>query len=116
MHFFYNKAKELYGADEVDREAYRHAGRKPVRREMAIVMMADSVEGACRAVFQTEEPSPEGIEQLVERVVGEKITDGQLLVSEMTLGDLTKAKAAMVDALIGHYYQRIPYPNFPEGE
>lgn len=116
MHFFYNKAKELYGADEVDREAYRHAGRKPVRREMAIVMMADSVEGACRAVFQTEEPSPEGIEQLVERVVGEKIADGQLSVSEMTLGDLTKAKAAMVDALIGHYHQRIPYPNFPERE
>ncbi|MCY4369996.1 MAG: HDIG domain-containing protein [bacterium] len=116
MHFFYNRAKELYGADAVDREAYRHAGRKPVRREMAIVMMADSVEGACRAVFQAEEPSPEGIEQLVERVVGEKMADGQLSESEMTLGDLTNAKAAMVDALVGHYHQRIPYPNFPERE
>lgn len=107
MHFFYNKAKELYGADAVDREAYRHAGRKPVKREMAIVMMADSVEGACRAVFQTQEPSPERIEQLVERVVGEKVADGQLSTSEMTLGDLTNSKAAMVDALIGHYHQRI---------
>lgn len=116
MHFFYNKAKELYGADAVDQEAFRHTGRKPVRREMAIVMMADSVEGACRAVFQTEEPSPERIEQLVERVVGEKMADGQLSASEMTLGDLTNAKAAMVDALIGHYHQRIPYPNFPEQE
>ena len=116
MHFFYNKAKELYGPDAVDREAYRHAGRKPVRREMAIVMMADSVEGACRAVFQAEEPSPERIEQLVERVIGEKVADGQLSASEMTLGDLTSTKAAMVDALIGHYHQRILYPNFPERE
>lgn len=116
MHFFYNKAQELYGADAVDREDYRHAGRKPVKKEMAIVMMADSVEGACRAVFQSEEPTPERIEQLVERVVGEKVTDGQLSASDITLGDLTLIKQAMVKALVGHYHQRIPYPNFPNGE
>ena len=116
MHFFYNKAKEHYGSGAVDREDYRHAGRKPVKREMAIVMMADSVEGACRAVFQEEEPSPERIERLVERVVSEKVDDGQLSLSELTLGDLTSVKAAMVDALVGHYHQRIPYPNFPERE
>ena len=113
MHFFYNKAQKLYGADEVDIEDYRHKGRKPVRKEMAIVMMADSVEGACRAVFQTETPTPERIEQLVERVVGEKVSDGQLSLSELTLGDLTKAKKAMVDALIGYFHNRIPYPDFP---
>ena len=116
MHFFYNRAKERYGSDAVDMEDYRHAGRKPVRKEMAIVMMADSVEGACRAVFQNEEPSPERIEQLVERVVSEKVSDGQLSASHLTLGDLTSAKAAMVDALVGHYHQRIPYPNFPDSE
>ena len=116
MHFFYNKAQELYGPDTVDIEDYRHAGRKPVKKEMAIVMMADSVEGACRAVFQTQEPSPERIEQLVRRVVAEKLADGQLSNSELTLGDLTNAKAAMVDALKGHYHQRIPYPNFPDAE
>ena len=116
MHFFYDKARKEYGADAVDREDYRHAGRKPVKKEMAIVMMADSVEGACRAVFQVEEPTPERIERLVEKVVGEKVTDGQLSASDVTLGDLTKVKEAMVEALVGHYHQRIPYPNFPEGE
>ena len=116
MHFFYNKAKEKYGTDSVDMEDYRHAGQKPVSKEMAIVMMADSVEGACRAVFQTEDPSPDRIEQLVERVVSEKVNDGQLSASNLTLGDLTRAKAAMVNALVGHYHQRIPYPNFPETE
>ncbi len=113
MHFFYNKARELYGADTVDREDYRHTGRKPVRKEMAIVMMADSVEGASRAVFQAEEPTPERITQVVERVVGEKMNDGQLSESNLTLGDLTHATAAMVDALVGHYHHRISYPNFP---
>lgn len=116
MHFFYNKARKQYGDDAVDREDYRHAGRKPVKKEMAIVMLADSVEGACRAVFQVEEPTPERIEHLVEKVVGEKVADGQLSASEVTLGDLSRVKEAMVKALVGHYHQRIPYPDFPEGD
>ena len=113
MHFFYAKAVERYGEDRVDIEDYRHVGRKPTSKEMAIVMMADSVEGACRAIFQVQEPSPERISEVVERIVGEKVSDGQLSECSLTLGDLTKAKAAMVDALIGYYHQRIPYPNFP---
>lgn len=116
MHFFYNKARKQYGDDAVDREDYRHAGRKPVKKEMAIVMLADSVEGACRAVFQVEEPTPERIEHLVEKVVGEKVADGQLSASDVTLGDLSRVKAAMVKALVGHYHQRIPYPDFPGGD
>lgn len=116
MHFFYNKAVEMYGAEAVDVEKYRHVGHKPVRKEMAIVMVADSVEGACRAVFQKEEASVEKIAGLVERVVGEKVADGQLSESDITLGDLTAVKAAMVEALVGYYHQRIPYPNFPDGD
>ena len=113
MHFFYAKAVERYGEERVDIEDYRHVGRKPTSKEMAIVMMADSVEGACRAIFQVQEPSPERITEVVERVVGEKVDDGQLSECSLTLGDLTRAKEAMVEALIGYYHQRIPYPNFP---
>ena len=116
MHYFYGKAIERYGEERVDIEDYRHVGRKPETKEMAIVMMADSVEGACRAIFQEQEPSPQRISEVVERVVGEKVGDGQLSECSLTLGDLTRAKEAMVDALIGYYHQRIPYPNFPTGE
>ena len=114
MRYFYHKALERYGEEHVDIDDYRHAGRKPQTREMAIVMMADSVEGACRAIFEKEDPSPQKISQVVERVVGEKVSDGQLSESDLTLHDLTTAKAAMAEALRGHYHQRIPYPNFPQ--
>ena len=114
MRFFYHKALERYGEEHVDIDDYRHAGHKPQSKEMAVVMMADSVEGACRAIFEKEDPSPQRIAEVVERVVGEKVSDGQLSESELTLGDLTRAKAAMVEALKGHYHQRIPYPNFPD--
>jgi len=80
---------------------------------MAIVMMADSVEGACRAVFEREEPSTEAIEKVVNRVIDEKVADGQLQDCDLTMGELTKVKRAFIDALAGHYHRRIQYPNFP---
>ena len=49
-----------------------------------------------------------------ETIVGEKMADGQLSECSLTMGDLTAVKASMVDALNGHYHQRIPYPNFPD--
>ena len=112
MHYFYEKAKELYGADMVDIEDYRHAGRKPRSREMAILMMADSTEAACRAALQTEDPSVDGITKVVERVIGEKVDDGQLGQCSLTLGDLTNVKQAFVDALVGHYHPH-PVPQLP---
>jgi hypothetical protein len=76
-------------------------------------MLADSLEAACRAVFQTEEPSPDAIEKVVDRIMDEKREDGQLSESPLTLAELTKIRQAFLDSLIGHYHQRIAYPNFP---
>jgi hypothetical protein len=113
MRFFYEKARRLANGADVDPDLFRHAGHKPQSREMVIVMLADSVEGACRAVFGEEEPTPESIAKVVNRVVDEKLADGQLDESDITLGELSRVRASFVDSLIGHYHQRIPYPNFP---
>ena len=112
MRFFYEKAREIHG-DEVDIDDFRHIGHKPRMAETAILMLADSLEAACRAVFQNEEPSPDAIEKVVDRIMNEKIDDGQLSESPLTLGELTKIRKAFLDSLIGHYHQRIAYPNFP---
>jgi len=113
MRYFFHKAGEQYGAENVDVDDYRHIGHKPLSKEMAILMMADAVESASRAVFVDEEPTPERIEKLVLQVVGEKENDGQLSESDLTLGELTRVKKAFIDSLVGHYHQRIPYPGFP---
>ena len=112
MRYFYEKAREVHG-DEVDIDDYRHAGHKPRSAETAILMLADALEAACRAVFQTEEPVPDAIEKVVDRIVNEKLEDGQLSQSPLTLGEITKIRRAFFDALVGHYHQRIAYPNFP---
>lgn len=113
MRYFYEKARQKDGDDAIDPADFRHIGHKPRTAEMAIVMLSDSLEAACRAVFQDEEPTPEAIEKVVTRVVDEKMNDGQLSESSLTLAQLTKARRAFLDALIGHYHQRIAYPNFP---
>jgi putative nucleotidyltransferase with HDIG domain len=112
MRFFYEKARRIEG-DEVDIDDFRHIGHKPRTIESAILMLADALEAACRAVFQSEEPSPDAIEKVVDRVVNEKLEDGQLSESPLTLADLSKVRQAFLDSLIGHYHQRIAYPNFP---
>jgi hypothetical protein len=112
MRYFYEKAREQDG-ENVNPDDFRHIGHKPRTAESAIVMLADSLEAACRAVFQTEEPKPEAIEKVVDRVIDEKLNDGQLSESPLTLFELTQIRSAFLDSLVGHYHQRIAYPNFP---
>ena len=111
MRYFYEKARS--DDPDVDPGLFRHVGHKPQTQETAIVMLADSLEASCRAVFQNKEPSPEAIEEQVSRVIDEKVDDGQLSESPLTLAQLTDMRKAFVGSLVGHYHQRITYPNFP---
>ncbi|MDJ0953582.1 MAG: HDIG domain-containing protein [Acidimicrobiia bacterium] len=111
MRYFYHQGME---ADpDADPQLFRHHGEKPKRKEMAILMICDAVEGAARAHAMEQEPTSESITKVVDAVVGEKLDDGQLNESDITFGDLTNVKAAVVDALIGYYHTRVPYPGFP---
>jgi hypothetical protein len=112
MRFFYEKARAQRG-DDVNPNDFRHVGHKPTTAETAIVMLSDSLEAACRANFQNEEPTPEAIEKVVTRVIDEKLNDGQLSESPLTLAEMTQIRSAFLDSLVGHYHQRIAYPNFP---
>jgi putative nucleotidyltransferase with HDIG domain len=112
MRYFYEKARQEHGVD-VDIDDFRHVGHKPRTAESAILMLADSLEAGCRAVFQSEEPTPDAIEKVVDRILDEKMEDGQLSESPLTLGEISKIRQAFLDSLIGHYHQRIAYPNFP---
>jgi putative nucleotidyltransferase with HDIG domain len=114
MRYFYHKGIERYGEDEVNPMDYRHRGRKPRGKEMVILMMADAAEAATRAMVQNEDPTSEGIRELVEGIIAEKVEDGQLEEAEVTFGELTRIKESFVDALIGYYHTRIPYPGFPD--
>ncbi|MBA4250363.1 MAG: hydrolase [Chlorobiaceae bacterium] len=111
--FFYEKAKKLYGEENVDIDEYRYPGPKPNSKETAIVMLADSCEPAVRSI---KDQDPEKIENLVNNLIDAKISDGQLDESPLTLKDLTKIKKVFITNLMAQYHKRIRYPKQEELE
>jgi putative nucleotidyltransferase with HDIG domain len=104
--YFYQQARESEG-DEVNEEDFRYPGPKPQTKETAIVMLADCCEAAVRA----ERPaSVEEIEELVRKVIGNKVLAGQLDECDLTLRDLDEIRNAFVSILQGVFHPRIKYP------
>jgi putative nucleotidyltransferase with HDIG domain len=105
--FFWEKAKEEYGEDDLDIEDFCYPGPKPQSKETAIAMLADSVESATRAL---KDPTPERVRDLIDNLVDTKIADGQLDESPLTLGEIRLIKEQFVKVLSGIYHHRIDYP------
>lgn len=86
IYFFYHKAVTTAEKGvKIDEQNYRYPGPKPQSRETAIVMLADAVEGATRAL---DEHSPTKIGELVRKVVNNKFIDGQMDECPLTLRDI----------------------------
>ncbi|MCX5706443.1 MAG: HDIG domain-containing protein [Candidatus Omnitrophica bacterium] len=106
--YFYRRALESLEEDQdVKEEGFRYPGPKPASKETAIVLLADSVEAAARAL---KEPTPSKIEELVHKVINNKFIDGQLDECELTLKDLEKISAVFIRLLCGIYHSRASYP------
>ena len=105
--FFYEKAKELEPDVELDIAEFSYPGPKPQSKETAIVLLADSVESAARTL---QDPTPENITELVDRIVAAKLADGQLNRAPLTLRALSTIKEQFVKVLSGMYHHRIDYP------
>lgn len=105
--FFLEKAKELEPDTDFDPDDFRYPGPKPQSKETAILLLADSVESATRAL---QDPTPERISELVDRIVGFKIAEGQLDEAPLTLGEISTIKAQFVKVLSGMYHHRLDYP------
>ena len=105
--YFYHRAQEDLGEDNVDETDYRYPGPKPQSKETAIAMMADSIESATRVL---QEPTPERVRDLVEGIIESKRQDGQLDEAPLTLREITALKDTFVKVLSGIYHHRIDYP------
>ena len=113
MSFFYEKAKDRYGEEKVDIKEYQYPGPKPDSKETAIVMLADGCESAVRAI---DEPDPVKVENLIDKIIKQRIDDGQLDESPLTFSDITKIKDAFISILVGQHHRRIRYPKQDEME
>ena len=104
--FFFQQATEE-GKAEARVGDYTYPGPKPQTKEAAIVMIADSCEAAARA---SRDHSPEAIDALVEKILMQRLSEGQFDECDLTLRDVQRIKQASSDFLRGMYHPRIEYP------
>ncbi|MEW6009518.1 MAG: HDIG domain-containing metalloprotein [Candidatus Omnitrophota bacterium] len=108
VYYFYRRALEGHKEeDEIKEEVFRYAGPKPQTKEIAICLLADSVEAATRTI---EEPTANKIDDAVRKVINNKFIDGQLDECELTLKDLEKIAKTFTHILTGIYHIRVVYP------
>jgi putative nucleotidyltransferase with HDIG domain len=108
--FLYQKAVEQSsnGAAGVDESAFRYPGPKPQSKETALLMLADGCEAAVRA---NRPAAPDQLNELVRKVISDRIAWGQLDECPLTIADLDKVRESFVTTLQGMYHPRLRYPD-----
>jgi len=109
--YFHHKAlrevEQRDGLPSPDEAIYRYQGPKPQFREAALVMIADAVEAASRAM---PEPTSQELQALVQRIINVVFSEGQLDECDLTLRDLNVLARSFLHTLEGIYHARPEYP------
>ncbi len=105
--YFYEKAKELYGGENVEVDNYRYPGPKPNTKETALVMLADACESTVRSLTESD---PQKVGNIINNLINARVDDGQLNDAPLTFKDLSKIRESFHKILIGQHHKRIRYP------
>lgn len=107
--FFYYKAKKEFPDEPIKEEYYRYPGPIPQFKEAAILMLADTVEAAVRSMFSQGKTIDE-INGIVGNLIKDKLDDGQLRDSGLTIKDLDTIQNSFIKVFKGMYHGRVAYP------
>jgi putative nucleotidyltransferase with HDIG domain len=114
IEYFYNEAKKRQQEERAvlpSESDFRYPGPKPRSKEAAIVMLADSIEGAVRSL---PEITPTRIEAVVHNMAMKRLQDGQFDECDLTLRELSRIETSLTKSLCAHYHGRIAYPKAPD--
>ncbi|MDX1672957.1 MAG: HDIG domain-containing protein, partial [Balneolaceae bacterium] len=108
--YFYRKAQENADSDrdEIREEDFRYDGPLPRRKETGILLLADGVEAASRAM---KDPNYQKLDNLVNKMVDDRVNEGQLSKCPLTFQDLRTIKESFMNILVGIYHSRVEYPD-----
>ena len=116
VEYFYRQALEEVGGDKskIDESQFRYPGPKPDTKETGILMICEAIEAAVRSI---KDPDIMKIETMIDKIIKQRIDDGQLNECPLTLDELNKIKGTvdgntgMLHVLRGIYHIRIQYPD-----
>ena len=107
VQYFYRSYIKKYPDKEVDINKFAYTGPRPFSKEMAIVMMADSIEAAARSI---KEINKQKINDLVENIIDYQIREKMFINSDITFKEISFVKSLFKKMLINIYHARIEYP------
>jgi membrane-associated HD superfamily phosphohydrolase len=107
--YFYYQALEAAEKENriLDEADFRYPGPRPQTKENGILMLADISESTIRAL---KPGSAEEIDEIVQKVMADKLNSGELNDCDLTIADLYQVRMAFVDILQGVHHPRIKYP------
>jgi hypothetical protein len=107
VEYFYRKFKATDNCYDVNEADFTYPGPKPSTREQSIVMLADTVEAACRSL---KNPTEGSLFNLIDRLIEYKLETGQFEESQLSMVELDLCKEVFKDYIKTFYHQRISYP------
>lgn len=105
VQYFYHLAKEEDA--DVEEADFRYPGPRPQTKEIGVISICDSVEAAVRSL---KEPSSEKIDHIVQSIINQKLMDGQLDHTPLTLKEIHHVREIVCESLKGIFHSRIEYP------
>ncbi|MFL2994775.1 MAG: HD family phosphohydrolase [Candidatus Neomarinimicrobiota bacterium] len=116
VEYFYRQALDAVDGDEskIDESQFRYPGPKPNTKETGILMICEAIEAAVRSI---KNPDIMKIENMIDKIIKQRVDDGQLSDCPLTLDELDKIKGTvdgntgMLHVLRGIYHIRIEYPD-----
>ncbi|MEQ8706807.1 MAG: HDIG domain-containing protein [Phaeodactylibacter sp.] len=113
VEYFYRNYIKDHPEEEVDEQEFRYPGPKPVTKEETILMLADSIEAACKSL---KNPTEAALLELIDKIITGKIAMGQLEDSELTFSELETCKTVFQQLMRSVHHVRIEYPEEEKSE
>ncbi len=85
---------------------FRYDGPRPLLKETAIISLADGVEAATRSLRQV---NAEALTLTINRIVGDRIAEGELDQAPLTLEEVTRIKNSFQFTLLNMLHSRVAY-------
>ncbi|TCS94759.1 HD family phosphohydrolase [Hazenella coriacea] len=109
-YFYYKALNQQKDGERIEEEDYRYPGPKAQFKEAAIVGICDCVEAAVRSLSR---PTPSRIQNMVKKIIQDRLEDGQFDECDLTLKELDLIAQSICETLQGIFHNRIEYPDEP---
>lgn len=108
VEYFYRNQQNAFPDQEFDESIFRYPGPRPTTKEQTIIMIADTVEAACKSL---KNPTEKELNEFVDKIVKFKIDHGQLSESALSFEELHTVTDVFKTMLKSIYHIRVEYPD-----